>query len=171
MITNFLIPPVYFIIAFILFIYIFNNCWIIEEAKDSQKKKKERKKIYSYFVDYTETFDSVDHNKLWKNLKDMGIPGHFTCLLRNLFVGQEEAVRTGQGTTNWFQIGKGVFQGCILSPRFFNIYAEYIMQNAGLDESLVGVKIVRRNDNIRYADATTVTAGTKEPLEKSERGE
>ena len=141
------------------------------ESKGFPQKKKKEKKIYSYFVDYTETFDSVDHNKLWKNLKDMAIPGHFTCLLRNLFVGQEGAVRTGQGTTNWFQIGKGVCQACILSPRLFNIYAEYIMQNAGLDESLVGVKIVKRNDNIRYADATTVTAGTKEPLEESVRGE
>ena len=102
-------------------------------------------------------FDSVDHNKLWKILKEMGIPDHLTCLLRNLYAGQEATVRTGHGTPDWFQIGTGVRQGCILSPCLFNFYAEYIMRNAGLKEAQAGIKIARRNiNNLRYADDTTL---------------
>ena len=109
-----------------------NIGWIIEKAREFQKN------IYFCFIDYAKAFDSVNHNKLWKILKEMGIPDHLTCLLRNLFAGQEAAVRTGHGTTDWFQIGKGVFQGCILSPCLFNLYAEYIMRNAELDEAQAG---------------------------------
>ena len=106
---------------------------------------------------YVKAFDCVDHNKLWKILKEMGIPDHLTCLLRNLYAGQEATIRTGHGTTDWFHIGKGVHQGCILSPSLFNIYAEYIMRNAGLDEAQARVKIAGRNSNIlRYADDTTL---------------
>ena len=105
----------------------------------------------------------MDHNKLWKILKEKGIPDHLTCLLRNLYAGQEASVRTGHGTTDWFQIGKGVCQGCILSLCFFNLYAEYIMRNAGLDEAQVGIKTARRNiNNLRYADDTTLMAESKE---------
>ena len=104
-----------------------NIHWIIEKAREFQKN------IYFCFIDYAKVFDCVDHNKLWKILKDMGIPDHLTCLLRNLFAGQEATVRTGHGTTDWFQIGKGVRQGCILSPCLFSFYAEYIMKNAGLE--------------------------------------
>ena len=111
----------------------------------------------------------------WKNLKEMGIPDHLTCLLRNLYAGQEARVRTGYGTTDWFQIGKGVRLGCILSPCLFNLYAEYIMRNAGLDEAQAGIKIAGRNiNNLRYADDTTLMAESeedKEPLDESERGE
>ena len=106
-------------------------------------------------IDYARAFDCVDHNELWKTLKEMGIPDHLTCLLRNLYAGQEATVRTGHGTTDWFQIGKGVPQGCILSPCLFNLYAEYIMKNAGLEEAQAGIKIARRNvNNLRYADDT-----------------
>ena len=94
---------------------------------------------YFCFIDYAKAFDCVDHNKLWKILKEMGIPGHLTCLLRNLYAGQEATVRTGHGTTDWFQIGKGVRQGCILSPCLFNLYAEYIMRNTGLEETHAGI--------------------------------
>ena len=105
----------------------------------------------------------VDHNKLWKILKEMGISDHLTCLLRNLYAGQEAAVRTGHGTTDWFQIGKGVHEGCILSPCLFNLYAEYIMRNAELDEAQVGIKIAGRNiNNLRHADDTTLTAESEE---------
>ena len=105
----------------------------------------------------------VDHNKLWKILKEMGIPDHLTCLLRNLYVGQEATVRTGHGTTDWFQIGKGVRQGCILSPCLFNLYAEYIMRNAGLKETQAGIKIAGRNINqLTYADNTTLMAESEE---------
>ena len=105
--------------------------------------------------DYAKAFDCVDHNKLGKILKEMGIPDHLTCLLRNLYAGQEATLRTGHGTTDWFQIGKGVHQGCILSPCLFNFYAEYIMRNAGLEEAQAGIKIARRNiNNLRYADDT-----------------
>ena len=107
----------------------------------------------------------MDHNKLWKILKEMGIPDHLTCLLRNLYAGQEAIVRTGHGTTDWFQIGKGVHQGCILSPCLFNLYAEYIMRNAWLDEARTGIKITRRNiNNLRYADNTTFMAESEEKL-------
>ena len=117
----------------------------------------------------------MDHNKLWEILKETGIPDHLTCLLRNLYAGQEATVRTGHGTTDWFQIRKEVHQGCILTPCLFNLYAEYIMQNAGLDEEQAGIKIARRNiNNLRYANDTTLTAESKEELkslDKSERGE
>ena len=107
----------------------------------------------------------MDHNKLWEILKEMGIPDHLTCLLRNLYACQKATVRTGHGTTDYFQIWKGVCQGCILSPCFFNIYAEYIMTNAGLDEAQAGIKIAGRNiNNLRYADDTTLIAESKEKL-------
>ena len=110
-------------------------------------------------------FDYVDHNKLWKILKEMGIPDYLTCLLRNLYTGQQATVRTGHGTTDWFQIGKGVYQGCILSPCLFNFYAEYIMRNAGLEEAWAGIKIAGRNINhLRYADDTTLMAESQEKL-------
>ena len=112
-------------------------CWIIEKARKFQNK------IYFCFIDYAKAFDCVDHNKLWKILQEMGIPDHLTCHLRNLYAGQEATVRTGHGTTDWFQIGKGVRQGCILSLCLFNFYAEYIMQNAGMEESQAGIKIAR----------------------------
>ena len=112
-----------------------NIRWIIEKAREFQKN------ICFCFVDYTKAFDYVDHNKLWKILQEMGIPNRLTCLLRNLYAGQEATVRTGHGTIDWFRIGKGVFQGCILSPCLFNLYAEYIMPNARLDEAQTGIKI------------------------------
>ena len=121
--------------------------------------------IYFCFIDYAEAFDCVDHNKLWKILQEMGIPDHLICLLRNLYAGQEATVRTGHGTTDWFQIGKGVCQGYILLPCPFNLYAEYIMRNAGLEEAQAGIKIARRNvNNLRYADDTTLMAEGKEEL-------
>ena len=123
----------------------------------SSKKQEFQKYIYFCFIDYAKAFDSVDHNKLWKILKEMGIPDHLTCLLRNLYAGQEVTVKTRHGTTEWFQIGKGVCQGCILSTCLFNLYAEYIMQNARLDEAQAGIKISGRNiNNLRYADANTL---------------
>ena len=112
-----------------------------------KKQESSIKNIYFCFIDYAKTFDCVDHNQLWKILKEMGIPDHLTCLLRNLYAGQEATVRTGHGTTDWFQIRKGVHQGCILSPCLFNLYAEYIMRNAGLEEAQAGIKIARRNIN------------------------
>ena len=133
--------------------------WIIKKARELQKN------IYFHFIDYAETFDFVDHNKLWEILKEMGIPDHLTCLLRNLYTGQEATVRAGYGTTDWFQIGKGVHQGCILSPCLFNIYAEYIMRNTGLDEAQAGIKFARRNiNNLRYADDTTLMTESEEEL-------
>ena len=136
-----------------------NIHWIIERAREFQKN------IYFCFIDYTKAFDCVNHNKLWKILKKMGIPYHLSCLLRNLYAAQEATVRTGNGTTDWFQIRKGVHQGCILSPCFFNLYAEYIMRNAGLDKAQAGIKIARRNiSNLRYADDTTLMAESKEEL-------
>ena len=115
--------------------------------------------------DYAKAFDCVDHNKLWKILREMGIPDHLTCLLRNLYAGQEATVRTGHGTTDWFQIGKAVRQGCILSPCLFNLYAEYIMRNTGLDEAQAGNKTARRNtNNLTYADDTTLMAESEEEL-------
>ena len=122
-----------------------------------------QKNIYFCFIDYAKAFDSVDHNKLWKILKEMGIPDHLTCLLRNVYAGQEATVRTGHGTTDWFQIGKGVRQGCILSPCLFNSYAEYIMRNAGLEEAQAGIKIAGRNiNNLRYADDITLMEENEE---------
>ena len=132
----------------------------------SLKKTREfQKNIYFCFIDYAKAFDCVDHNKLWKILQEMGIPDHQTCLLRNLYAGQEATVRSGHGTTDWFQIGKGVCQGCILSPCLFNLYTEYIMQNARLDEAQAGIKIAGRNiNNLRYADDTTLMAESEEEL-------
>ena len=118
--------------------------WIMEKAREFQKN------IYFCLIDYVKAFDYVDHNKLWKILKEMGIPGHLTCLLRNLYAGQEAIVRTVHGTTDWFQTGKGVHQGCILSSCLFNLYAEYIMRNAGLKEAQAGIKTAGRNiSNLR----------------------
>ena len=131
----------------------------------SSKKQEFQKNIYSCFIDYAKTLDCVDHNKLWKILKEMGIPDHLTCLLRNLYACQEATGRTGNGTTDWLQMGKGVCQGCILSPCLFNLYAEYIMRNAGLEEAQAGIKITRRNiNNLRYADDTTLMAESEEEL-------
>ena len=131
----------------------------------SLKKQEFQKNIYFCFIDHAEAFDCVDHNKLWEILKLMGISDHLTCLLRNIYAGQEATVRTGHGTTDWFQIGKGVCQGCILSPCFFNLYAEYIMKNAGLDEAQAGIKIAGRTiNNLRYADDPTLMAESEEEL-------
>ena len=119
----------------------------------SWKKQEFQKNIYFCFIDYNKAFDCVDHNKLWKILQVIGLPDHLTCLLRNLYAGREATVRTGHGKTNWFQIGKGVRQGCMLSHCLFNLYVEYIMRNAGLEEAQAGIKIAGRNINsLRYAD-------------------
>ena len=129
----------------------------------SSRKQEFQKNIYFCFIDYAKAFDCVDYNKLRKILKEMGIPDHLACLLRNLHAGQEATVRTGHGTTDWFQIGKRVCQGCILSPCLFNFYAEYIMRNAGLDEAQAGIKVAGRNtNNLRYADDTTLMAESEE---------
>ena len=134
-------------------------------AGSSKKQEEFQKIIYFCFIDYTKAFTCVDHNKLWKILKEMGIPDHLTCLLRNLYAGQEATVRTGHGTIDWFQVGKWVPQGCILSPCLFNLYAEYIMRNPGLDEAQAGIKIAGRNiDNLKYADDTTLMAQSEEKL-------
>ena len=136
-----------------------NICWIIEKAREFQKN------IYFCFIDYAKAFNYVDHNKLWKILQEIGILHHLTCLLRNLYTGQEAIVRTGHGITDWFQIWKGVRQGCILSPCLFNLYAEDIMQNAGLDEAQAVIKIVERNiNNLRYVDDTTLVVESEEEL-------
>ena len=136
-----------------------NICWIIEKAREFQKN------IYFCFIDYAKAFDCVDNNTLWKILKEMGIPDHLTCLLRNLYEGQEATVKTRHGTTDWFQIGKGVHQGCIFSSCLFNLYSEYIIQNAWLDEAPAGIKISVRNiNNFRYADDTTLKTESKEEL-------
>ena len=136
-----------------------NIHWIIEKARELQKN------IYFYFIDYAKAFDCVDHNKLWKILKEMGIPDYLTCLLRNLYAGQEATVRTGHGTMNWFQIGKGVHWCCTLPPCLFNLYIEYIMWNARLDEAQTAIKIVVRNvNNLRYADDATLMAESEGEL-------
>ena len=136
-----------------------NIHWIIEKAREFQKN------IYFCFIDYTKAFDCVDCSKLWKILQEMGIPDHLTCLLRNLYAGQEATVRTGHGTTDWFQIGKGGHQGCILSPCLFNLYPEYIMRNSGLEEAQARIKIAGRNiNNLRYAGDTTLMAESEEKL-------
>ena len=136
-----------------------NICWIMENAREFQKN------IYFCLIDYAKAFDYVDHHKLWKILKEMGISDHLTCLLRNLYASQEATVRTGHETTDWFQIGKGVRQGCMLSPCLFNLYAECIMRNARLDEAQTGIKIAGRNINhLRYADDTTLMAEKEEEL-------
>ena len=127
-----------------------NIRWIIEKAREFQKN------MYFRFIDYAKSFDCVDHNQLWKILQQMGIPDHLTCLLRNLYAGQEATVRTGHGIIDWFQIGKGVCQGYILSPCLFNFYAEHIMRNAELDGAQAGIKIAGGNiNNLRYADDTS----------------
>ena len=134
-------------------------CWIIEKAREFQKN------IYFCFIDHAKAFDYVDQDKLWKILLEMGIPDHLTCLLRNLYAGQEATVSTGCGTKDWFEIAKGVCQGCIMSLYLFNIYAEYIMRNSGLEEAQAGIKITRRNvNNLRYADDTTLMAESEEEL-------
>ena len=136
-----------------------NIHWITEKAREFQKN------IYFCLIDYAKVFDSVDHKKLWKILKEMGIPDLLTSLLINLYAGQEATVRTGHETTDWFQIVKGVRQGDILSPCLFNLYAEYIMRNAGLEEAQAGIKIAGRNiNNFRYADDTTLMAESEEEL-------
>ena len=139
-----------------------------------EKAREFRKNIYFCFIDYAKALNCVDHNKLWKILKEIGIPDHLTCLLRNLYEDQEATVRTGHRTTDWVQIGKGVRQGCILSPCLFSFYAEHIMRNAGLGKAQAGIKIAGRNiNNLRYADDTTLTAESKElkSLDDSERRE
>ena len=151
-----------------------SNC---QHPLDHWKSKRLQKNIYFCLFDYARAFDCVDHNKLYKITKEMGIPDHLTCLLRNMYAGQEATVRTGYGTTEWFQIGKGVRQGCILSPCLFNFYAEYIVWNARLDESQAGIQIARRNvnhlryrdettkiNNLRYRDETTLMAESEEEL-------
>ena len=141
-----------------------NICWIIEKAREFQKN------IYFCFIDYTKAFDCVNHNKLWKILKEMGIPDHLTCLLRNLYAGKEATVKTGHGITEWFQIGKGVCQGCILSTCLFNSYTEHIMRNAGLNEAQPGITFAGRNtNNLRCADDTTLMAESEEKLKISWR--
>ena len=145
-----------------------NIRWIITKAKEFQE---------NIYIDYTKAFDFVDHNKLWKILNEMGIPDHLTCLLKNLYVGQEVTAGTGHGTMDWFKIGKGVWQGCILSPRLINLYAEYIMWNVRMDETQAEIKIAGRNiNNIRKADDTILMAESeeeqaKEPLNEDESGE
>ena len=130
-----------------------------------QKKPEFQKNIYFCFIDYAKAFACVDHNKLWKILQEMGIPDNLTRLLRNLYASEEAAVRNGYGTTDWFQIGKGVRQGCILSPCLFNFYAEHIMQNARLGEAQAGIKTAKRNiDNLRYAADTTLMTESEEEL-------
>ena len=136
-----------------------NICWIMEKAREFQIN------IYFCCIDYAKAFDCVDHNKVWKILKEMGILDHLSRLLRNLYAGQEATVRTGHGTTDCFQIGKGVCQGCILSPCLFNLYAAYIMRNSGLEEAQAGIEIAGRNiNNLRYADDTTLMAESEEEL-------
>ena len=138
---------------------IVNIHWIVEKAREFQKN------IYFCFIDYAKAYDCVDHNKLWKILQEMGLLDHLTCFLRNVYAGQEATVRTGHGTTDWLQIGKGVRQGCISSSCLFILYAEYIMRNAGLEEAQAGIKISGRNiNNLRYADDTTLMAKSKEEL-------
>ena len=128
-----------------------------------EKAREFHKNVYFCLIDYAKAFDCVDHNKLWKILKEVGIPDHLTCLLRNLYAGQEATVTTGHGTTDWFQIRKAVHQGCILSLCLFTIYAEYIMRNAGLEETQAGIKTAGRNiNNLRYADDTTLMAESEE---------
>ena len=161
------INPFYFKLNFQLFKL------VLEKAEEPEiklptstgllKNREFQKNIYFCFINYAKAFDCVDHNKLWKILQEMGIPDHLACLLRNLYAGQEATVRTGHGTIDWFQIGKGVHQGCILSPCLFNLYAEYIMRNTGLEETQAGIKISRRNiNNLRYADDITLTAESEE---------
>ena len=134
-----------------------NIHWIIKKGREFQKN------IYFCFIDCAKDFECLDQNKLWKILKEMGIPDHLTCLMRNLYASQEAIVRTGHGATDWFQIRKGVHQGCILSPCLFNLYTEYMMRNTGLEEVQAGIKIARRDNNdLGYADDTTHMAESEE---------
>ena len=142
-----------------------NIHWIIEKARDFQKN------IYFCFVDYAKAFDCVDHKKQWKILQQMGIPDHLTCFLRNLYAGQEATVKTGYGIMDWFKIGKRVRQGCILSSCLFNLYAEYIKQNARLYGLQARIKTTRRNINLRYTDDTTLMAESEEELKSLLRRE
>ena len=136
-----------------------NILWIIKKAKEFQKN------ISFCFIDYTKAFNYVDHSKVWKILREMTIPDHLTCILQTLYAGQEATIRTGHGTTDWLLIRKGVCQGCILSACLFNLYAEYIMRNAGLEEAQAGIKIAGRNmNNLRYADDTIFMAESEEEL-------
>ena len=136
-----------------------NIPWIIEKAREFQKN------IYFCLIDYAKGFDCLNHNKLWKILKELEVPDHLTCLLSHLYAGQEATVKSGHGTTDWFQIGKGVHHGCMLSPCLFNLYAEYIMRNAGLEEAQAGIKIAGRNiNNLRYAYDTILMAESEEKL-------
>ena len=141
-----------------------NICWIIEKAREFQKN------IYFCFIDYIKEFDCVDHNKLWKILKEMGIPDHLTCLLRNLYAGPQATVRTGRGTTYWFQIEKGVCQGCIWSSCLFNLYAEYIMPNARWDESQAGIKIAREISITSDMQRTPLRVSFPRQVDKNSRG-
>ena len=144
----------------------------LPKSVGSSKKQEFQENFFFCFIDYAKAFDCVNHNKLWKILKEMGIPHHLTCLLRNLYAGQEATVRTVHGTTDWFQVGKGVRQGCILSPCLFNFYAEYIMQNEGVDEAQAGIKIAGRNiNNLSYADDTTLMSESEEEPEALDKGE
>ena len=144
-----------------------NILWIIEKVREFQKKK-----IYFCVIDYTKAFNCEDYDELWKILKEMEIPDHLTCLLRNLCAGQEATVRTGYGTTDWFKIGKGVYQGYMLSSCLFNFYAEYITGDARLNESQTEIKIAVRNiNNLRYADDTTLMADSEEELQSLNKGE
>ena len=138
-----------------------------------EKAREFQKNIYYCFIDYAKAFSCVDHSKLWKILEEMGIPDHLTCLLRNLYAGQEATVRTGHGTVDCFWIGKGVRQGCILLPCLFNFYVEYIMRNAGLEETQAGIKIAGRNNNLisRWHPYGRKWRGTEYSLDESERGE
>ena len=132
-------------------------------AGSLKKEESSRKNIYFCFIDYAKALDCVDHNNLWKILKEMRLPDHLTYLLRNLYAGQEATVRTGHGATDWFQLGKGVHQGCILPPCLFNFYSEYIMRHARPEEAQAGIKIAGRNiNNLRYADDTTLMAESEE---------
>ena len=136
-----------------------NIHWIIKKGREFHKN------TYFCLSDYDKVFDCVDHKKLWEILKEMGIPDHLTCFLRNLYAGQEATVRTGHGTMDWFQIGKGIHQGCILSPCLFNLYAEYIIRNAGLEEAQARIKVAGRNiNNLKYIDDTTLMAESEEEL-------
>ena len=146
------------IVSFIKGIYWSAVCFI-EKAREFQKNN------YFCFINYAKAFDCVDHNKLWNIFNEMGIPDHITCLLKNLYAGQEATIRNGHETTDWFQIRKGVCQGCVLSPCLFNLYAKYIMKNAGLDESQTAIKIAGWNNNhLRPAEDTTLMAESEEEL-------
>ena len=138
---------------------------VIRVTNEHKERQGYRFLFCGIFIDYAKAFDCVDHNKLWKIVEEMGIPDHLNYLLRKLYAGQEATVRTGHGTTDWFQIGKGVCQGCILKPCLFNFHAEYIMRNAGLEQAQAGIKIAGRNiNNLRYADDTTLMTESKKEL-------